>query len=363
MGVTIESIHVYSEKEISYPNVEFSSFSKGWYTVTSSIEEPSYSLARKISKSTRATVLWFSTFDSEGISLRFLQAGKIVAQHSDLYQQSKRISQIPALIGYENGEKRRISQIFACGDFDLKIVLLEEFFGVCLLPFADLYEENPNAMKRTRGNEQYLAFQAEEKKLRGKNAPIKASLVFETCGKIFYQLFGQSHGFYKSGFYYFGYDTEESNYSDGNLRPVHFSGGRLLPVTEEDLTTGLISTQTNDERYTIEFFPKTRVSFTEKAPEQFAQKTLVMPSGFYPFDFDGKGRLFLSNEHGGMAVMDSNNKVISRFSLKGVPCSMDGEFILTTDSESFFAYYYNPNQHIRIYRIDDLNGRALKSTD
>ena len=75
------------------------------------------------------------------------------------------------------------------------------------------------------------------------------------------------------------------------------------------------------------------------------------------------GRLFLSNEHGGMAVMDSDNKVISRFSLKGVPCSMDGEFLLTTDSESFFAYYYNPNQHIRIYRIDDLNGRTLKSTE
>lgn len=363
MGITIDSIHVYSEKEISFPNVEFSSFSQGWYTVTSSLEEPSYSLAKKISKSTQATVLWFSTFDSEGISLCFFQTGKIVAQHSDMYQESKHIYQIPALIGYENGEKRRISQILACGDFDLKIMLLEEFFGVCLLPFDDLYEENPNAMKRIRGNKQYLAFQAEERKLRGKNAPIKVSLVFETRGKIFERAFSQTMGFYKPGFFYFGYDTAESGYSGGNLRPVHFSSGKLLPATEEDLTTGLISLQTNDERFTIDFYPQTRVSFTEKAPEQYAQKTLVMPSGFYPFDFDGKGRLFLFNEHGGMAVMDSDNKVISRFSLKGVPCSMDGEFLLTADSESFFAYCYNPNQHIRIYRIDDLNGRALKSTD
>lgn len=61
--------------------------------------------------------------------------------------------------------------------------------------------------------------------------------------------------------------------------------------------------------------------------------------------------------------MDSDNKIISRFSLKGEPCNMDGEFILTADSESFFANYYNPDQYIRIYRIDDMDDSALESTD
>lgn len=354
MGVTISSIHVYSKDEISLPDLKFVSFSQNWYTLIAEQDTLNSTLAKKISKLLQMPVLWFSTLDSEGIAFCFCLGGKFVSQYSDFFQQSKGIFSIPSLIGYEKGHKRRISHILSCSDFDQKISLLEEFFGVCLLLFPELLTTSPAEMNCVRGEAKYLEFNEEEKKLRGKNAPVKATLISKAHGKIFYQRFKQNIGYHRHRYFYFGYDTEASAYSDGNLRPIHFLNGEFIPAAEEDMSVQLVSDSSEDESFRINYdYPKVIVDCTEKAPKRYANKSLVMPNGFFPLGFDNRERIFLYNIHGGIVVMDPDNKIISRFSVKGIPFLLDGEYILTSDQGSFFAYLYEPNSYICIYRITD----------
>ena len=352
MGTTFSSIHVYSPAEITYPGCGFASFSDGWQTLISSETEVSCRLARKISKTIPATVLWFYAFDSDTLSFRFYQNGKETAGYSDyVMEERKGILKIPELVGYASGEKRRLSNLLSCGDFDTKVAMLEEYFGVCLLPFEELIQASDPCLKKTRDRKIYDEFRSYEKSFSGRNSPVKAELIYECVGKLFDTRFRDDTNVRtkKPGCFYIGYETPF-----GALRPVRFSEGRLEKIREAELLQGRVPH--DDDRFTAAYGPTNRVICTEKVPEAYRGKSIALPMGYDPFDFDPQGRLFLRKIGGGngMALITPEGKITARFSLKGFPMAMDGSFVLTADSESGFAYYYNPKQHVRIYRLTEL---------
>ncbi len=356
MGTTFSSIHIYSSYEVNdFPN--FYSFSAGWQTYMPK-EEPEdplvfRALAKKISRSIDAPVLWFYIYDSESLLFEFYKNGKKVAAYSQMDTNGcKNLYGIPTLIGYESGQKRRLSKILSCADIDFQLNLLEEYLGVCLLPFFEIFEEEPDTLSRVRGEKHYLAYLAEEKKLTGNQAPIKVELISEQTGKLFEHKFDDADKrFFKPYHYYFGYDIENSP-----LRPVRFEQGKLVAITEEEFDAApkvLSQNARVDERFSEEFYPSYKVHFTDKAPEGLKNKTLVTPRGFYFYWFDEKGRAILSDERGGIAVVDDSLKVIAKLRVKGTPVEFADGYILTAGSESFYAYYYNPANSIRVYRIFD----------
>lgn len=361
MGITFSSIHVYSSNVVSgFPN--FYSFSEGWQTYIPSeeLEDPFVfqKLAKNISKSIDAPVLWFYIFDSESLLFEFYKNGKKTAAYSQMDSNGcKNLYGIPALIGYESGQKRRLSKILSCADIDFQLKLLEEYFGVCLIPFLEMFKEEPNALSRVRGEDLYLAYLAEEKMLTGKQSPIKVAIVSEQTGKLFEHRFNDNDmQYYKPHHYYFGYDTFDSNFEEGALHPVRFEQGKLVSIAQEEFDAApkvLRQYARKDERFSEEFYPSYKVHFTDKAPEGLKSKTLVTPRGFYFYCFDEKGRAILSDEHGGIAVVDDSLKVIAKMRVKGTPVDFADGYILTAGSESFFAYYYNPSNAIRVYRMFD----------
>ena len=361
MGTTFSSIHVYSSNAVSgFPN--FHSFSEGWQTYMPNEEQEDLfafqKLAKKISRNIDAPVLWFYIFDSESLLFEFYKNGKKVAAYSQMDSNgSKNLYGIPSLIGYESGQKRRLSKILSCADIDFQLELLKEYFGVCLIPFPEMLKESPNIISRVRGEELYLAYLAEEKKLTGKQSPVKVELISEQTGKLFEHKFNDNDKqYYKPDHYYFGYDTFDSNFEDGALRPVRFEQGKLVSITKEDFDAVpkvLRQDARVDERFSEEFYPSYKIYFTDKAPEGLKNKILVTPRGFYFYWFDENGRAILSDERGGIAVVDETLKVIAKMRVKGIPVNFADGYILTVGSESFFAYYYNPSNAVRIYRIYD----------
>lgn len=361
MGTTFSSIHVYSSSEVN-DLPDFYSFSTGWQTYMPKEvpEDPLVfrALAKRISRSIDAPVLWFYIFDSESLLFEFYKNGKKAAAYSQMNSNGcKNLYGIPALIGYDSGQKRRLSKILSCADVNLQLDLLEEYFGVCLIPFLEIFQEEPNALSRVRSEELYLTYLAEEKKLTGKQSPVKVELISEQTGKLFEHKFDdEDKRSFKPYHYYFGYDTFASNFESGALRPVRFEHGKLVTVTEEefDAVPKVLSQDARvDERFSEEFYPTYKIHFTDKAPEGLKNKTLVTPRGFYFFCFDEKGRVILSDERGGIAVVDESLKVIAKMRVKGIPADFVDGYVLTVGSESFFAYYYNPSNAVRIYRIYD----------
>lgn len=361
MGTTFSSIHVYSSNAVScFP--DFHSFSEGWQTYMPNQEQEDLiafqKLAKKISRNIDAPVLWFYIFDSESLLFEFYKNGKKVAAYSQMdSNRSKNLYGIPSLIGYESGQKHRLSKILSCADIDFQLELLEEYFGVCLIPFPEMLKESPNIISRVRGEELYLAYLAEEKKLTGKQSPIKVELISEQTGKLFeHKFIDNDKQYYKPSHYYFGYDTIDSNYEDGALRPVRFEQGKLVSITQEDFNAAPKVLRQNarvDERFSEEFYPSYKIHFTDKAPAGLKNKTLIAPRGFHFYWFDENGRAILSDERGGIAVVDETLKVIAKMRVKGTPVNFADGYILTVGSESFFAYYYNPSNAVRIYRIYD----------
>ncbi|MBE6038844.1 MAG: hypothetical protein E7218_06520 [Anaerofustis stercorihominis] len=361
MGTTFSSVHIYSSDEVhGFSN--FHSFSEGWQTYIPD-EEPEdpfvlQKLAKKISKSTDDPVLWFFIFDSETFVFEFYKNGKKVAACSRTdTNENKNMYGIPSLIGYESGQKRRLSRILSCSDIDYQLELLEEYFGVCLIPMPEMLEESPEDLLRVRSDELYQAYLAEEKKLTGKRAPFKVTLISEQTGKLFTHKFRDPDMTNRRPHhYYFGYDTYETNFEEGALRTVRFEPGRLVPITQEEFdAVPKVPPRSvrEDGCFTEEYYPSYKVHFTDKAPEGFKNKTLVTPRGYYFFRFDGKGRVILSDEHGGIAIVDETLKVIAKMRVKGYPVDFEDGHILTVGGESFFAYYYNPSDKVRIYRIDE----------
>lgn len=358
MGTTISSIHVYTPGSIDGME-DFYCFSEGWQTyLPPRIPEDPFEyrvLAKKISKRIDAPVLWFYIFDSEAIWFEFYQKGKRVSAYSqEGLTGTKNLYGIPALIGYEEGQKRRLSQILSCADVDFQLELLEEYFGVCMVTFPELLEEGADALHRVRGDQQYLALLEEDRKLTGKQAKLRAELVSERTGKIFERRFGEDPFTFKPHHYYFGYDTFYSNFQDGALRPVRFEKGELVEISQDEFDNAPRLSGRDarkDERFKVEFGAADKVHFTDEVPEGFRGKTLALPRGFFPLCFDEKGRVILSDERGGLAVVDDTLKIIAKMRVKGMPVEYLDGYILTADGQSFYAYAYNRSDAVCIYRI------------
>ena len=363
MGTTFSSIHVYSANAVSGYS-DFYSFSEGWQTYMPK-EEPAdpfdfKKLAKKISRTIDAAVLWFYVFDDETLIFEFYKNGKKAASYFQMEPSAcKNLYGIPALVGYESGNKRRLSKILSCSDLDYQIELLEEYFGVCLLPLREILEESPDSLRRIRDDKLYQEYYAEEEKISGKHAPIKLTQVSEQRGKLFWHRAGE-RGISLQKLqhcYYFGFDSPDSVYERGALRPVRFEHGNLSLISQEEFDAvpmipigHLCSELLNNGVLTFEGY---NVHFTDKAPGAFKNKTIVVPRGYTFGWFDDKDRAILTDMRSGIAIVDGSLKVIAKMHVKGMPIDYADGHILSVGSESFWMYSYNPSNAVRIYRIDE----------
>ena len=363
MGTTFSSIHVYSPNAVNGYS-DFYSFSEGWqtYVPKEHPEDPFdlKKLARKISRTIDAAVLWFYIFDDESLFFEFYQNGKKAAAYFQMEPSAcKNLYGIPAMIGYESGNKRRLSKILSCSDLDYQIELLEEYFGVCLLPLREILEEDPDSLHRVRSDKLYKEYCAEEEKISGKHAPIKLTLVSEQRGKLFFSRFGERGMSLQklTHCYYFGFDTPDSKYDGGALRPIRFEHGNLSLISQEEFDAlpsvpigHLYSELLYDGVLTLE---GNKVHFTDRAPVAFKNKTIVVPRGYRFGWFDGKDRAIITDMRSGIAIIDDSLKVIAKMHVKGMPIDYADGHILSVGSESFWMYSYNPSNAVRIYRIDE----------
>ncbi len=359
MGTTFGSIHVYTSAPVLADTYAFESFSTGWQTLIPANQEDAFDpewlqkAAKAISKKTEAPVLWFFEFDGDFIYFKFYLGGKQVASFcGDGMTPSKNMFKIPSLVGYEDGNKRRLSAILGCGDVDMQIALLEEFFGVCLLPFSEMLMESPEELKKIRGDAFYREFAEAEKALTGKRAPITAELVQEIDGVeseigISYQFVSNDfHTFEKVRYSVYsearikGYEQKWSCFQNGKFE---FVDSDKLPPREGGKWYALLH-PCEDIRYKKEYYPD-RVTFSKYAPSAFAGKTLTPPRGFYVCGFDSKNRLVLHDERGTIAVMDEEMKIIAKVRLRGYIAEMAEDYILTTQERQTI---YGT---IRVYRL------------
>ena len=358
MGITLSSIHIFSAEPIAgFEN--FLSISDGWQTyLPQEMPENLFEyrkLTKNISKKTDAPVLWFYIFDDEAISFEFYQNGKRTSAYdSQGLTGTKNLYGIPTLIGYEDGQKRRLSRILACADIPYQVELLEEFFGVCLLICPDVIGMPNIDFRRVRSDNKYQDLLAEEKKITAKQSQLKAELVYEEKGKLFEHHFAEDMRMYRPHLYYFGYATELSNMRNGDLKPVRFMGGQLIDITQEEFDSTeskLCRHKNNDDRFTEEYYPVYKVLFTDKAPEDFRGKTFILPRGYEPSWFDHKDRLILTNEKGSVMFVDASLKAVAKLHLKGEPVDYIDGHILTAGHHSFYAYCFHPTDTIRIYKL------------
>lgn len=358
MGMTLSSVHVYSAEAITGMG-NFLSLSDGWQTyMPETMPDDLFELrrfAKKLSAKVTAPVLWFYIFDDEAIWFELYRNGKRVSAYSSQeLTGTKHLYEIPALIGYDAGQKRRLSRILSCADMDYVVEMLEEYFGVCLLICPEMMDEPPEVFHRERCDTKYRQLLEEDKQISGKQSPIKAELIFEEKGKLFEHHFGE-HGTFRPHHYYFGYSTWLP--SSGDLRPVRFCNGRITDVSQAEFdAVEPVPTRSarEDERFAEEYYPVYKVVFTDKAPEGFRGKTLIPPRGYYFYWFDGKNRIILTDEKGGILFIDESLKVIAKLRLKGQPVDFVDGHILTAGSNSFFAYCYHPQDFVRIYKLTEV---------
>ena len=159
MGTTFCSIHIYSDVPPQGQEGAFRCLSPGWQTWVDPCEDSNDPLktqrtARRISKLTDGPVLWFYEFHEAVLCMKFYVGGRQVAFWSgDAINRNHLVSRIPELVGYPASEKRRLSRILKCPDIGLQIRLLEEYFGVCLIPDRELMLRDPQALARHRNME------------------------------------------------------------------------------------------------------------------------------------------------------------------------------------------------------------------
>ena len=105
-----DCVHIYTEESISVDG--FSSFSDNWLTCTTDID---YYEARKMSKKLNKPVLYFYCNSDEVFDMCFFLDGKTVVKYcNDGLGGNKGIFKLPSLVGYREGNKRRLSSILAC---------------------------------------------------------------------------------------------------------------------------------------------------------------------------------------------------------------------------------------------------------
>ncbi len=358
MGTTFSSIHIFTGEKVKTNYCEFQSFSDGWQTCISdfSDKDPEYSLrvAKLISKQTSSPVLYFQIFDSDYIYFEFLQNGKIVARYSDdEFSTNKNLYGIPSLLGYGDGYKKRLSNILNCDDADEKTELLEEYFGVCLLPFPECFFDC-TMLKRTKDDKLYNEFIEKEKAISGKNASIVLELIAEYKGKIFWDYFGSFTQ--KEHCYLFGYENERAE-----LTPVRFCGERLEAISKEEFDQNSVLQKHNCDFCKIEYGTICYAIFNDLAPAAYANKKLKLPNHLCPLGFDTKNRLVLSGR-GKICIVDEYMRIIAKSSIKGDCADMIGDFILTASGDSFCGYEYDPRATVRIYRMNEKQSSSILST-
>ena len=148
MGTSLSSIHIFGDSAPIDCCFSFRSFSPNWQTCVDDFSEKApdypYKAAKLISKLTYAPVLHFGVFDSEMIWFEVLRNGKVVSRYSDdEFVANKKLFDIPSLIGYGDGHKKRLSSLLRCSDIDHKIAMLEEYLGVCLLYLPEMSDKLP----------------------------------------------------------------------------------------------------------------------------------------------------------------------------------------------------------------------------
>lgn len=363
MGTTFSSVHVYRSEAIT-EHGRFRSFSEGWQTYLPEGEVDAGQLqkfARKLSKLLPEPVLWFSLFDSDKAYFSIYQGGKQAAAGAPL--SCTHVFRIPALVGYGEGQKRRIAQILSDTEGEEQTALLEEFFGVCLLPLPELLEEEPEALCRQREDTLYRAFQEKAKALAipsGKHAPVQVELVHERDGKLFYSLFNGPR-VKKSDCFLFGYETAEPEARA--LRPMRFRNGKLESISQVEYDSQEADLEIADKMVEDKVNPWPRPSefvFTRQAPAAFQGKSIILDRNFNPeyvfACFDHRERAIFEGARGTLLVVNASMEVIAKLRIKGdFVCCRDG-YILTAGSGSFYAYCYDPGQKVRIYRILDKEG-------
>ena len=356
MGKTVSSIHIYTNEPIPERFGSFVSFSEGWQTKLPEVNseydfEKDQKVARRLSKQLPHPVLFFWEFDSDVFGFVLFVDGKQVTVFGS---ESKRLFKLPPLIGYAEGNKRRLSTILSCADMEYSIAMLEEYLGVCLEAFYDLLD-TPQDLVRVRSDEKYKAYLEEEKRYKGKNAAIRVELMEELFGILEYRA-----SFYdrsvprKHIFYLAQFHTQEEMCSP--LPAVEFRQGKLVLVEDAMIQGAPINTYwAEDRRFQVDHYPKTKVTFSEYAPVPYQGKVFTaLPRGYSPYDFDEKGYLILWNERGdGVAFMDADGNLIAKCHFKG--CLMDyRDGYLLTDKDAYFnphGWGFDPDGVIRIYRI------------
>ena len=362
MGITFCSVHVYSTEAVAFENTKFARYSQGWQTVLP--EDKDFSdpkatqrIAKDISRAVSAPVLWFFEFDSEAIYMKIFQQGKQISSYDGSgFGSSKKLLQIPLLIGYENSGKRRFTKILGCADIDLRIKLLEEFFGVCLLPFPEMADENRSALSRVREEKLFKSYEAEEKKLTGKHAAVEAEVVQELDGVLYgedwnCQWFDEKQvrrlPHFKPHYYLYC----KRRVTGEEYIPVHFCNGKIQFIDQEEMRRDGADRPYphhyigDNPNYEQRFFPN-KLIFLDTAPAAYRGKEFLLPNGFYGLGFDAKDRLLLYDSNNTFAVVDKNTKIIAKKRLKGKIWDTDGDYILTLERKGL-------SDRIRVYRIFD----------
>lgn len=355
MGITFCSIHIYSTESVAHKDFQFQCLSQGWQTYVPECRdfsdlENTQKTARKISKIVDSPVLWFYELDEEALFLKFYLNGNQVVSYSGSGSGSnKNLQQVPQLVGYQDGHKRRFSKILSCSEIDFQIELLEEFFGVCLLPLPELLAENPQTLSRTRGDTLFKEYSEAEKALTGKRAAIQAELVQELEGVLDnYDLNWFSGKCFKEHYYLYC----KARIEGIEKYPACFQNGVIEFISyEEFLKNGADKPYPprnigEDPRYKESFYP-TKLTFAKNAPAAYAGKEMLLPRGLYGLGFDAKERLILYDDKSTFAVVDKNMKIIAKQRLKGNIRDIDGDYILTYEDIHGFSGV------VRVYRICD----------
>ncbi|MBE5765602.1 MAG: hypothetical protein E7335_00295 [Clostridiales bacterium] len=352
MGISLSGIHIFSSVSPADCPYVFLPFSEGWQTCTEDFSETSpqemHGIAKRISKSIEAPVLLFGVADSDSVWFSLFLSGKTVARYSDSNPSGKTgIGKIAELLGYPAGN-RRLSSILKCADAEKKIALLEEYFGVCLL-YAPEFCNEPEILRRSRGDMFWQKYHSAEKSLTGKSAPFRLELVSEQPGKLFLRNLpkGDDPRYFKPFCFLLGYETA----AGAAFHPVRFTEGKLVPISTEEFYTDQIPHFRLDPRFnhTLTLDVHT-VSFSKHCPPKYHGKKLALPAGFIAKEFLPSGELLLCSKNQ-ICIVDTTLKIAARLPCKGEFAEFADGHVLTVTHGSFYAGKYDPKAKIRIYRL------------
>ena len=341
MAISYGSVNVYTNESIKLDDYSFMSFSENWQTLIAfapkknsectitKMADPyeTQKAARKISKIYDLPVLWFYQFDEDvNAFILYVNGRQLASFDSSNPEGKKKIFSIPQMVGYDEGGKRRLSTILDCSSIDLQTEMLEEYFGVCLLPFPEEIEENPKSITRYRGDGAYKKYREAMKKLTGKNASIKLKLCENFKGDL--APYESNKGIIH---HYYIYRTE--NEVSAKRVPAHFINGKVEFISEDDLksaekTSDIIQYIGDSPHYND--YCEDSISFKQSAPPAYANRVLTSPAGYHALGFDSKGRLLMTNANDTcVAIMDENLRMIAKHSVKGCIIDQDGDYILS----------------------------------